>query len=330
MKYIKIAFVIMICLESIALGLNNSKHKNTSTVDPYMVDTHSKLIPQYSVSFLNQLLNITFQKDNVIDEGEDSVGRKNLDRQPIKAKISINNNPPIDLFKDSFLPSVYAQNATITTCKTKKNSIVLVIMMQYTDFSSADLFYAQFVPFVYEIVDNRVTEREDLKKYFYINGGSMETDDGPIYPYVTEKKILTHLIEIGLCQAPKFSLSTIESDLKNKKNLQTYTVDYLKQVLDENGLNILTLESFNNFAYYLQQAGANQESAYLLEKIIEKFPNRTVAYFNLGDAYYGLGDKTKALKAYQTYINQMKKKGWGGKIPKRVLERTSTNLETKK
>jgi tetratricopeptide (TPR) repeat protein len=81
---------------------------------------------------------------------------------------------------------------------------------------------------------------------------------------------------------------------------------------------------YNDIAYYLQQAGANQESAYLLEKIIEKFPDRTVAYFNLGDACYGLGDKTKAIKAYQTYIDQMKKKGWEKKIPKWVLERVQT------
>ena len=86
-------------------------------------------------------------------------------------------------------------------------------------------------------------------------------------------------------------------------------------------LSKLNLIEFNNIAYHLEQAKNYKESVYLLEKIIEKFPDRTVAYFNLGDAYYGVGDKTKAIKAYQTYMDQMKKKGWEKKIPKQVLDR---------
>ncbi len=79
-----------------------------------------------------------------------------------------------------------------------------------------------------------------------------------------------------------------------------------------------TLTTYNNIAYYLQKAGANKEAAYLLEKIIEKFPNRTVAYYNLGDV---LGEKKKAIKAYTTYIEQMCQKSLQKKIPKVVLER---------
>ena len=78
---------------------------------------------------------------------------------------------------------------------------------------------------------------------------------------------------------------------------------------------------YNNMAYFLQQYGANKEAIYLLEKIIKKYPNRTVAYINLGDAYWGLEDKEKAKQAYETYIKQMKEKGKDKKIPKKVLER---------
>lgn len=81
------------------------------------------------------------------------------------------------------------------------------------------------------------------------------------------------------------------------------------------------VEKYNNMAYFIQQSGANKESACLLEKIIEKFPDRTVAYLNLGDAYWGLGDKEKAIIAYHVYIDQMKQKGWEMRIPKVVLDR---------
>jgi tetratricopeptide (TPR) repeat protein len=92
-------------------------------------------------------------------------------------------------------------------------------------------------------------------------------------------------------------------------------------VRKEFSLNYKTLTTYNNIAYHLQKAGANEEAAYLLEKIIVKFPNRTVAYYNLGDAYWALGEKKKAIKAYTTYIEQMCHKGLQKKIPKEVLER---------
>ena len=81
-------------------------------------------------------------------------------------------------------------------------------------------------------------------------------------------------------------------------------------------------EHYNNFAYYLQQIGANNEAIFLLEKIIVKYPKRTVAYINLGDAYWSKGEFDKAKEVYQTYISQMKAKGIESKIPKQVLDRT--------
>lgn len=122
----------------------------------------------------------------------------------------------------------------------------------------------------------------------------------------------------------KDTLLSLEVEIKEKNNQKKYTEiqALLKSVLLENlTFNFQNISQYNNIAYYLQQAGANQESAYLLGKIIEKFPDRTVAYLNLGDAYYELGNKDRATKAYQIYIEQMKKKEWEKKIPKRVLER---------
>ncbi len=100
--------------------------------------------------------------------------------------------------------------------------------------------------------------------------------------------------------------------------------DNKKKIYRVDKLTPKTLTQYNNIAYYLQKAGANEEAVYLLEKIIKKFPKRTVAYINLGDAYRALGEKDKARKAYTTYIEQMCAKGLQKKIPKKVLERVES------
>ena len=81
------------------------------------------------------------------------------------------------------------------------------------------------------------------------------------------------------------------------------------------------LAKLNNIAYYLQKNGQNIEAVIMLEFIVRKFPNRTVAYYNLGDAYWALGQKKIAKKMYKIYVKQMKSRGKGKKIPKVVKER---------
>ena len=90
-----------------------------------------------------------------------------------------------------------------------------------------------------------------------------------------------------------------------------------------------TINKSNDIAFFFEQAGAYQEAIYLLEKIIEKYPNRTVAYINLGDSYLKDGNKEKAIENYKIYVKQMKDKNKEKKIPKRVLkEINSTELKT--
>ncbi len=116
------------------------------------------------------------------------------------------------------------------------------------------------------------------------------------------------------------------------KNLHdTKSIQKLKLASDVDVLDIINqycpisytnyLTTFNDIGYYLEQSGLYEEAIYLLEKIINQHPDRTVAYINLGDAYWGLGDKDKAQQAYKTYVKQMKANAKGTKIPKQVLER---------
>jgi len=82
-----------------------------------------------------------------------------------------------------------------------------------------------------------------------------------------------------------------------------------------------TVNDYNNLGYFLEQAGDYKGAIFILLKVIESFPSRTVAYINLGDAYFGLKNSAKAKEAYNTYITLMKKSGKETKIPKRVYDR---------
>ena len=119
------------------------------------------------------------------------------------------------------------------------------------------------------------------------------------------------------------SYKKLISGLKAVKN-RILTETDLYNIVFENGIHDKTVVQINDLAYYYSLY--HPKSYTLVEiyrDIIQKFPNRTVAYYNLGDAYWELGEKKKAIKAYTTYIEQMCHKGLQKKIPKVVLERVS-------
>jgi len=89
-------------------------------------------------------------------------------------------------------------------------------------------------------------------------------------------------------------------------------------------IKIINVESANNQAFALEKIGANKESKTLLEEITSQFPDRIVAYLNLGDVYWKINEKDKAKENYIQYISLMKsQKKDLSKIPKRVYDRTN-------
>lgn len=121
--------------------------------------------------------------------------------------------------------------------------------------------------------------------------------------------------------------------LESLKSEQSTLITFyeLSTIIANNEINTQTINQYNDIAYYLQQANANDEAIFLLEKILVKFPKRTVAYLNLADAYnekylvQNLNNnakyfKEKAKTNYEKYIELMKQDGKENKIPKRVLE----------
>ena len=124
-----------------------------------------------------------------------------------------------------------------------------------------------------------------------------------------------------------FDLKQIEANVK--KGLK-YKEAVLRAMLYEEYLCKGNIAQYNNIAYYLQKNGQNKEAILVLEEITALFPNRVVAYLNLGDAYWGDTQSFEALKNYRKYIELMKEKHKEKKIPKYVLKRVEESKDFSK
>lgn len=120
------------------------------------------------------------------------------------------------------------------------------------------------------------------------------------------------------------SLSQFLKRFNKKDNSAIREVNRYKSLLVKFPLSKENLTQYNDIAYYLEQSKAYKESIYLLKKIIEKYPERTVAYLNIADAYWGDNNKDKAIENYKIYISQMKENSKENKIPQKVFERINT------
>jgi len=79
---------------------------------------------------------------------------------------------------------------------------------------------------------------------------------------------------------------------------------------------------YNNIGYYLEQAEAYDAAIYVLNTVLEKYPQRAVAHLNIADAYWGNGERGKARKHYEEYLRLMKdQKKDESKIPQTVYDR---------
>jgi len=141
-----------------------------------------------------------------------------------------------------------------------------------------------------------------------------------------------------------FTLKEIESRLKD--NSDYYVTRELPPspyemyiLLQKEPLTTQNVTRYNNVAFYLEQlilkhilqmnhaqstpqySLALSTATYLLEKILERFPERTVAHLNMADILWNDYDKLPAKKYYNSYIALMKKENKQAKIPQRVYDR---------
>lgn len=77
----------------------------------------------------------------------------------------------------------------------------------------------------------------------------------------------------------------------------------------------------NDLAFLFEQAGYYPEATALLTHVIQKHPNRVVAYLNLADAYWAQGKRAQAKDAYGQYYERMVAAQKQSRVPDRVMSR---------
>lgn len=78
---------------------------------------------------------------------------------------------------------------------------------------------------------------------------------------------------------------------------------------------------FNDYGFYLEQAGRPKDAIGVLSSVVDVDENRTVAYLNLADAQYAAGQVADARPNYAAYRKRMEAAGKLALVPPRVAER---------
>jgi tetratricopeptide (TPR) repeat protein len=246
-----------------------------------------------------------FQKDNELERKEGCINRL----------LIIKKNNTVIVNNKAILNNIDYQQDPFAVMKKEKDSISL-------EFEFGSINYANFT-FNFTMINGSL--QLNYKEYNFFNKNNME-----VYlkgrDFMKDENIsLETFNALEYIEIPviPLTLETLEKEIKRKEHLDYYNIEYLESFLYVHSLSQKNLTAYNNIAYYFQKANANEESVYLLEKILEKFSKRTVAYYNLGDAYWALGQKKKAVKIYTTYIEQMCNGGKQKLIPIKVKDRIS-------
>lgn len=156
---------------------------------------------------------------------------------------------------------------------------------------------------------------------------NIDKDSGITIPYIEfeyscEKNICETIdgksVSHEISKPKKEVIDQLLSDVKNKRNVKYDLIEYLFNYPISNK-NVV---KYNDLAYFLSN---DDISLYILSNVIKKFPKRTVAYLNIGDSFYNLGNEYQARKNYKKYISLMKLQKKDLKIPKYVYERLLMN-----
>ncbi len=166
------------------------------------------------------------------------------------------------------------------------------------DESLKSWIYSRHLEIIHNI-DNGISAPEIEFSY---EDGETETIDGIKVNYISKKPLKGEL-----------------NDLVVKAKNGVYDGSRIIEYLYNFPINKENVEDYNNLAYFLK---GDDIALYILEKLIEAVPSRVVAYLNLADTYYELGNEEKAKEYYKTYIAMMKKQKKDLKrIPKYVYAR---------
>lgn len=107
---------------------------------------------------------------------------------------------------------------------------------------------------------------------------------------------------------------------KNAENPKLIPYDFayeLTKIIKKENIGML-----NDYAFYAEKYGQPIPAIIILNGIINRDPERVVAYLNLADAYWDINSFDSARTKYKKYIELMKKEGKENKIPSIVFERS--------
>jgi hypothetical protein len=100
-----------------------------------------------------------------------------------------------------------------------------------------------------------------------------------------------------------------------KSFFDDYDADQLAYKISKNNVVFA-----NDIGYYFEQANDLDAAEVFLSSVIKKFPDRAVAYLNLGDVYQKKKNSALAISNYQTYISLIRKRGLQSKVPQRIVD----------
>jgi tetratricopeptide (TPR) repeat protein len=87
----------------------------------------------------------------------------------------------------------------------------------------------------------------------------------------------------------------------------------------------LTSDSFlgalNDYGYFLQENGKDKDAIEVFKAVLKEDDSRSVAYLNLADSLYKLGETKESGGNYKSYTQQISKSHDADKIPARAYER---------
>jgi len=89
--------------------------------------------------------------------------------------------------------------------------------------------------------------------------------------------------------------------------------------VEDPGLRRRAAWAINEAGFVLARAGDLDRAEQLLEPLVARVPERTVAHLNLADVYWELGDLTRARREYQTYTTRRHREG--RRVPARAVRR---------
>jgi len=183
------------------------------------------------------------------------------------------------------------------TYKTYPNSINLYL----------DNFDGEEAPF-----DKKLKARQEIK-FYYIPGKYKELLD-------TLKKLPVNDLPLLNLAFGKEDATRFCYDYTADKNSQTAVYQYSPDEHIDYKISKSNVVFVNDIGYFLEQANALDAAEVFISKVIEIFPDRMVAYLNLGDVYQKKKNPSLALSNYQTYVSLMHKRGLEKKIPQHVTD----------